>query len=118
MPLTTYTCGIVGGCDVRIPGNDTPTHYGITGGAVRSLGPALAIPTMTVAPGAIPGDGALRISASGHTWYVWAAEDSTFWVDGATPGQQFQGPNPRTSLQANLSTADLQVHFSVSVSVS
>lgn len=113
MPLTQYTCSVVEGCDVRIPGNGAPSHYPNTGGAAAGLGVALAIPSLNVPPGADPGATAIRISSGGRTWYVWAAQNTVRWADSAALENQLQGPAAREPRCANLWTAQGVAHFSV-----
>ena len=113
MPLTNYTCQIVGGCDLFVPNNPAATHYAATGAAGASLGVNLAIPALNVAAGANPGAGALRVVQGGITWYVWASGGNVRWVRGNALGNQLAGPAARGNRTFNLWAAGGAVHFSV-----
>ncbi|HEV7589872.1 MAG TPA: hypothetical protein VGO40_17285 [Longimicrobium sp.] len=113
MPLTAYTCQIAGGCNLFVPNSNASSPYGATGSNAVGLGVQLAIPAMNVAPGANPGNGAIRVVQGGVTRFIWASGGNVHWVSGNALGNQFAGPAAAGSRAFNLWAAGGGVQFAV-----
>jgi hypothetical protein len=116
MPLTTYTCAVIGGCDLFVPNSTDPSHFP-SSLQPSPLGVSLAIPALQVPVNTDPGNAAIRITATAGsvttTWYIWADAGQTHWVREGNFQNQFVGPPPANPRQFNVLDLGALLDFSI-----